>query len=203
MSNRARVVPPTPPAASQPCSVSRVCASTAPSRVSPPMRAASARLNPSASRKCTPDSDEAASGSTATSVLPMSPTPAVPVASIWPIARTTASVTAATEAGEPKRTPSIARTHDTKLSAGATAPARCDSSRCVCALTRPGQDRRRPGRSMTGRDRGRLAPARRAHDLTRAESTSIQPPRKTGAATGTTQPAWTRTITRDDLHREL
>ena len=55
---------------------------------------------------------------------------------------------ASVESAVAARTRSISRTHCTKLPAGGTAPARCESSRCVCALMSPGRTTA-PGRSMT------------------------------------------------------
>src|SRR5437588_596449 len=70
----------------------------------------------------------------------MSPAIAVPNASISAIASTAArTISGASASGRLRRAAITPRIQSTNVAAGGTSPRRYDSSRCVCALTRPGK----------------------------------------------------------------
>ena len=119
-------------------------------------------------------------------MLAMSPTRAVPARrSSATAAETAGAGSAAASRACPAMT---ARAQSGIEAARGTAPRRPESSRCVCALTRPGST------TWDGRRTQRAPPARGADDggptpVTMPPATSTQPSRIGGLATGRIQAA--------------
>ena len=129
----------------------------------------------------------AISGATDDSVLEMSPMSAVPVARASAMAARTAAAADAGLSG-PRRCSAItSRIQPGKSSVAGSRPRIHDSSRCVCALTRPGRTATSP-RSIS-RETG-MSPAREWPNATiRPRSIRIQPSRMGGWEIGSSQSA--------------